>query len=232
MLPISPILLVHICTAVVGLLSGYLAMIYRKGSGGHGAAGTVFFVSMLLMSASGAYIGAFVRPIMLNVVVGTLTFYLVATSWRTARRREKRTDVFDVIAMLWATSVGIAGLTFAIAGTKDKLPAPLYFAFGSVALLAAYGDLRMLLRGGAAGTQRIARHLWRMCFALLTATISFYPGQGKLFPKAIRDTGILMLPHVLLIGALLYWVIRMTRQKRAQKKNALQPSYAAAVAAN
>jgi hypothetical protein len=36
-------------------------------------------------------------------------------------------------------------------------------------LLAAAGDLRMLLRGGLFGAQRIARHLWRMCFGLFIA---------------------------------------------------------------
>ena len=35
------LLLAHICSAVVGLLSGFLAVVLRKGSGLHRAAGTV-----------------------------------------------------------------------------------------------------------------------------------------------------------------------------------------------
>jgi len=31
-------------------------------------------------------------------------------------------------------------------------------------LLAAAGDIRMLVRGGVFGAKRIVRHLWRMCF--------------------------------------------------------------------
>ncbi len=48
-------------------------------------------------------------------------------------------------------------------GSKDGYPAGAYFIFGSVALLFAAGDVRMLVRGGISGAQRIARHLWRMC---------------------------------------------------------------------
>ena len=42
----------------------------------------------------------------------------------------------------------------------------MYFFLGSIALLAAVGDVRMLVRGGISGTQRLMRHFWRMCFAL------------------------------------------------------------------
>ena len=84
----TTLLLVHICSATVGLLSGFMAMAFRKGSNWHGAAGTVFFVSMLLMSSSGAYIAAFLKPVAINVVAATLTFYLVSTAWRAAKKRD------------------------------------------------------------------------------------------------------------------------------------------------
>src|SRR2546430_17006531 len=37
---------------------------------------------------------------------------------------------------------------------------------GSICLLAAAGDVRMLVGGGVLGAKRIARHLCRMCFGL------------------------------------------------------------------
>ena len=48
------LLLLHVCGAVVGLLSGFAAMLVRKGSNWHGATGTVFFGSMLIMSSTAA----------------------------------------------------------------------------------------------------------------------------------------------------------------------------------
>src|SRR5260370_6461799 len=46
------LLILHICGATVGLLSGTAALIFRKGFRWHRAAGNVFFVSMLIMSRS------------------------------------------------------------------------------------------------------------------------------------------------------------------------------------
>jgi integrase len=60
---------------------------------------------------------------------------------------------------------------------KDQSHAGAYFFFGTVALLCAAGDVRVLLRGGLSGTQRLVRHLWRICFGWFIATISFFLGQ-------------------------------------------------------
>src|SRR5258707_14386923 len=84
----STLLIFHICGATVGLLSGTAALIFRKGFRLHRAAGNVFFVAMLVMSASGAGIAAFLKPNMGNVFGGGVTFYLVATGWLTVLRKE------------------------------------------------------------------------------------------------------------------------------------------------
>lgn len=222
-----PILLLHICAATVGLLSGFMAMLFRKGSGLHGAAGSVFFVSMLIMSSSAAYIAGFMRPNGLNFVVGLLTFYLVATAWQAAKRRDGAVGAFDLGALLFALAVGATGVAFGFeaansgTGSKDGMPAALYFVFGSVALLCTVSDVRMLVRGGLLGKRRIARHLWRMCLALLITTLSFYPGQAKLIPDWLRQTHVPYVPHVLLIGSMLFWMFRV----RTRKSNALREEY-------
>jgi len=71
-------------------------MSFRKGSSPHRAAGNVFFISMLSLSASGAYL-ALMKHQMNNVFGGVLTFYMVATAWVTVRRKDKdgQTGIFD-----------------------------------------------------------------------------------------------------------------------------------------
>ena len=220
MLLYRPLLMLHICGAIVGLLSGFMAMALRKGSGLHGAAGNVFFVSMLSMSAAGAYMAAFIKPNNGNVMGGVLTFYLVATGWMTARRRNREVGIFDFSALLVVLAVGVAGMTWGFQaatsprGLKDGYPPFLYFIFGSIALLFAASDIRMILRGGVAGAQRIARHLWRMCLALLFATLSFYPSRAHLFSKAINESNVLYLPHISLIGATIFWMYRVRVRRR------------------
>ena len=88
-----PCCLLHICAGTLGCLSGALAVSFRKGSQRHRMAGNIFVLSMLSLGASGAYL-AFLKSQPGNVLGGTLTFYLVATAWMTARRRDGETDLF------------------------------------------------------------------------------------------------------------------------------------------
>ena len=220
----SPLLFLHICGGGVGLLFGAVAMSFRKGSRWHGVAGNVFFVSMLTMSGAGAYM-ALMKSEMSNVFGGLLTFYMVATAWVTARHRDGGTGIFAWAGLLAALALGSVMVTFGIEaatspmGTKAGMPAAMYFVFGSLALLAAAGDMRMLLRGGVFGVQRIARHLWRMCFAWFAATASLFLARPHLFPAVLSRTHVLsvlgFLPAILLI----YWLIRV-RFKNAFKVTA------------
>jgi hypothetical protein len=85
----------------------------------------------------------------------------------------------------------------------------MYFFLGSLALLSAAGDVRMLARGGVFGVHRIARHLWRMCFSLFIATGSFCPGQQQVFPRWLRKTNVLFLPAILPLILLIFWLCRV-----------------------
>jgi hypothetical protein len=234
--------LFHVCAGALGLLSGAVTMAVRKGSRRHGAAGTVFVVAMLSMSASGAYV-AFVAPDgeAINVLMGALTFYLVATAWSTARRRQPRTSPFDWGGLLvaLATAAGLARYgweaTSSRTGTKDGIGAGVYLAFASMALLAGALDLRMLARGGVFGAQRIARHLWRMCAALFIGVSSLFLGQPQVFPDALRNSGVLALPSVLVVLLLIFWLLRVlfTRayQGTAPRRPGVAPGWRAMAAA-
>jgi uncharacterized membrane protein len=211
---LSPVLLVHICGAVISLIAGALSMVLRKGSSRHAIAGNIFVGSMVIMTTTGAYIAA-MNPSRGSFVVALLTLYLVITSWVTGRRRTGRPGAFDIVALTFAAIVGAQGIAWGIEvarGTTrvpDGIPAGVYYFFSTVALLCAASDVRMYVRGGVFGAKRIVRHLWRMCFALLITAMSFYPGQAKLFPAALRATNILYVPILLLFAAMLFWIVRV-----------------------
>jgi hypothetical protein len=52
-----PLVVFHSCAGTVALLSGAVAMSFRKGSRRHGLAGNVFVISMMGLAASGATVG-------------------------------------------------------------------------------------------------------------------------------------------------------------------------------
>lgn len=220
--PYRPIVLVHICAGSLGILSGAAAMFLRKGSRRHAWAGRVFVVSMLCMSATGAY-RAFVAPDgeAINVLMGLLTFYLVATSWLTARRRAGGTGPLDWAALLVAVAVATGLIRLGMTGGSFAVVA---FFFGGVALLAAALDLRMITRGGVFGAARIARHIWRMCTALYIAVMSFFLGQSQVFPYSVRRTGLLVVPGVLVVVLLIFWLIRVLFTKAYKRTGAPKPN--------
>src|SRR5438128_1332877 len=209
-----PILVLHICAGILGLVSGAAAISFRKGSRRHGIAGNVFVISMMSMSTAAAYL-ALMKHQMNNVFGGILAFYLVTTAWATARRGDGETGIFDWGALLVALAVGAIILTYGFevanspTGPKDGIPVGMCFFLGSVALLSAAGDVRMLVRGGVFAVHRIARHLWRMCFSLFIATGSFFLGQQQVFPHWLRKTNILFLPAILPLILLIFWLFRV-----------------------
>ena len=210
----SPLLLVHIAGGAVGTLSGGVAISFRKGSRWHAVAGNVFFVSMLTMSGIGVFL-ALLKSQASNVFGGALTFYLVATAWLTARRRAGKPGPFDWGAFLVASVLSAVIISFGIeaarsaSGMKDNIPAPMYFVLATVALLAALGDLRMLLRGGITGRPRITRHLWRMCFGWFIASASIFIARPHLFPAIMQRTHMLLLLGILPLLLMLYWLFRV-----------------------
>jgi uncharacterized membrane protein len=206
----TPLLLFHVCTATAGLFSGFLAMLFRKGSGLHAAAGTIFFVSMLGMSTSAAVIATFYRPDGINLVVAVLIFYLVSTAWIAVRRRVGAPGIVDRAALLMAAAAGAGSVIWGFqivgrpAGVNTGVPAPLYFIFGAILLLHAASDVRMIRRGGVTGAKRIVRHLWRMSFALLITTFAL----GRLASPAMRRSILFYTPHVLLAATIVFWLVR------------------------
>src|SRR5260370_13870168 len=154
----SPLLPLHLMAWIVGILSGAAAMSFRKGSARHALAGKVFVIAMLTLAASAVYL-ALMKHQLGNVLGGTFTFYLVATAWMTARRGDGETGIFDWVALLIRLLVGTAlwilglGVVYGHAKSPAGVPTGMHFFMGSVMLLAAAGDIRMLVRGGVIGAR-------------------------------------------------------------------------------
>ncbi|HEY6253106.1 MAG TPA: hypothetical protein VI685_24365, partial [Candidatus Angelobacter sp.] len=213
----------HIGCGVWGLLSGGAAMSFRKGSRRQGLAGDLFVISMLGLGASGAYLG-FMKGEVSNVAASVFTCYLVATAWMTARRRERETGIFEWIALLVPLAIAATVVSYGIAaaksptGSSDGDPTGA-FIFGSVVLLFAAGDIRMLARGGVSGKQRLVRHLVRMCVALFIASASLFLARPHLFPGVLVKTKIILLLGILPLLLMIFWLFRVWFSKAHKRKS-------------
>jgi hypothetical protein len=207
------ILALHISGGSVGILSGTVALLARKGSPTHRLAGNIFFVAMLVMSGIGACVAPFL-PDRGSAVMGAFTFYLTASAWMTVKRKAGSVGVFEKAALCMVLGCVAAALSFGLQaanspGGLDGNPPALFFVFGSVMTLAAVLDLRMISRGGISGAPRIARHVWRMCFALFIATGSFFLGQQKVMPPFMHGSPILVALGIAPLPFMIFWLLRV-----------------------
>jgi len=212
-------LAIHITAGLLALLAGAIALSATKGSPLHRKSGMAFVLSMLVMAGVAVFMAAFLRPNRVNVVAGTLTLYLVCTGLLAVRRPVQQVRGWLVALMLlafatsaYAYALGMEGLRNAN-GRVDQVPPQPLFMFCLVALVAGVMDARMLAAGAIQGAHRIARHLWRMSFAMWIATASFFLGQAKFFPTPVRKSGLLAIP-VLLVLVMLFVSLYRTLRRR------------------
>ena len=209
----AAVLYLHIGAGSVGILAGTAAFVFRKGTDLHRLIGKIFVASMLIMSAIGAVVAPFLpTPERASVIAGILTFYLVLSSWMAVKRKPGQIGRFDYGLLLTSLSVTAAGAFFFWLamqnprGMLDGQPGAAFVMFMIIGSLAAVGDLRLILKRGVTGATRLARHLWRMTIALFIAANSLFLGQPQVFPKAVQKSGLLMVPALLILALLLYWL--------------------------
>lgn len=213
--------LFHITAGVLALVFGAVALYAAKGSPLHRRSGVSFVVAMLAMTSSAVVMAAFLEPNPVNVIAGSLTFYLVCTGMLTVRRQVAQARRLVAGLMLlalaggaYAFALGLEALG-SVDGKVAGIPPQPLFMFAAVGLLGALLDARLLWAGDIQGPHRLARHLWRMCFALWIATASFFLGQAKFFPEPIRHSGVLAIPVLLVAGMMFYWLVRVLRKRRS-----------------
>ena len=157
-----------------------------------------------------------------NAGGGLMAIYFVSTALTTVRPVSAWTRTFNVAALVFA--VGFAFLTILTGvkafhspgGVLNGAPYGMLFFLATVLLLSAAGDWRVLRSGVPRGRPRLARHLWRMCFALFIAAGSFFSIRervAKVLPAPFTTAPMRALPILLLFGAMFFWLWRVRSRR-------------------
>tara|TARA_R110000868_G_scaffold53744_9_gene168694 strand:- start:16015 stop:16704 length:690 start_codon:yes stop_codon:yes gene_type:complete len=221
--------LFHILSGTLCVGAGCAAFLAPKGKPVHRAAGTAFLVSMLATALSGAVIGL-LEPdrLLITALAGLLAAYLVLTGWRTARWRTSRPGRFEWLALAAILAV-MGGLsTLGALALQTETGRLLGFAAEDYLMLAmmsapgAIADLSLLVRGPLSPRHRIARHLWRMGLAYFIAVGSFFTGPGsRVFPEAVRDSGLLSVPEGLTALLIVIFLARTLIRRSPRRDGAV-----------
>ncbi|MFL5485532.1 MAG: hypothetical protein ACJ793_07825 [Gemmatimonadaceae bacterium] len=210
------ILAVHITAGTLALVAGYAALFARKGGRLHRNAGLLFVCAMVVMGMAATIVA--VDRGRTTSLGGPLVAYLVITSLITVRPPSQSSPRLNTALMVLALGIGAAYVVWGVKtltsgnAVTDGVPTPqiggAMVLNGVVGLLAFIGDFRVLRSGPLRGTQRLTRHLWRMCYAFFTASGSFFLGQAKVIPKPLRIGPVLAFLAFLPLLAMLYWLVR------------------------
>jgi uncharacterized membrane protein len=223
-----PILLpIHIAAGGLAIVLGALALSVKKGGTLHRRSGRLFVGAMLVMGATAATIGFLKNgPADGNVFSGFLVTYFVGTALMTVRPVSPWTRRIDVVALIVVVLVALGTVASGVKSIDNPGLSPggvpfrtigvMSFVLATVMALAAAGDVRILRSGPLRGGKRLARHLWRMCFALFIAAGSFFSIRqrvAKILPEPFTTGPMRALPILLLFGAMFYWLWRVRRRR-------------------
>jgi hypothetical protein len=208
----SALTAIHIAGGLLAIFAGAAAAAARKGGPLHARAGTGFVAAMLLLGITAAILEPY-RPVPGSPINGIIVCYFVATAWAAARRRDGTAGRFEMAAGATALTMSALVAWSALTGATTPNGTGPVFVFAGLLLIGGLGDLNAVLRRRLEPSQRVARHLWRMCFAFFIATGSFFLGQQDVMPAAVRGSAWLFLPALAPLALMLFWLVRIRLPK-------------------
>ena len=217
------LLAIHVAAGGLAMILGALALSVKKGGTIHRRSGLLFVSAMLVMGISASILGFRKSPTDGNVFAGLMTAYFVGTALTTVRPVTAWTRGFNVVALVVPVGLALGGILRGVEtfnsprGVLNGVPFQMHFFLAAVFILAAAGDVRILRFGPPRGGPRLARHLWRMCFALFIAAGSFFSIRERvatILPEPFTTAPMRALPIVLIFGAMFYWLWRLRNRRR------------------
>ena len=217
------LLSMHIVAGGLAILLGAVALLAPKGAVVHRRSGLLFVYAMLTMGISGSVLALRQSLTNANVLGGFMSAYFVVTALTTVRPASAWTRRLNMGALAVAVALGLTELGLGVKafasprGTINGVPFFMLFFLAAITTAAAAGDIRVMRSGALRGGPRLARHLWRMCFALFIAAGSFFSIRARvarILPEPFTTAPMRALPVLLVFAAMFYWLWRV-RGRRA-----------------
>jgi len=229
----TAVLPIHIAAGALAMILGAVALIAKKGGRIHRRSGLIFVCVMLVMAISAAILGFQNGAVSANVGAALMTAYFVGTALTTVRAATRWTGRINAAALVLALGLALLTLVGAIEAISSTAISPggvprrtigvMSLILSAVLLVAAVGDIRIMRFGAPRGGPRLARHLWRMCFALFIAAGSFFSIRERvatILPEPLTTGPMRALPILLLFGAMFYWLWRVRGRRPLPARHA------------
>jgi uncharacterized membrane protein len=213
---------IHIVAGGLAIILGAAALLAPKGGTLHRRSGLLFVYAMLTMGLSGSVLALRQSLTNANVLGGLMSAYFVVTALTTVRPVSAWTRRLNAGALVLAIALALVEIALGYKafasprGTINGVPFFMLFFLATITTIALIGDVRVMQSGMLRGGRRLARHLWRMCFALFIAAGSFFSIRARvarILPAPFTTPAMRALPIVLVFVAMFYWLWRVRARR-------------------
>lgn len=202
-------LILHISGGSVGLFTGTINLIRKKGDKKHKLVGR-FFVYGMLTAGISALMLSIMHPNYFLFIVGIFTIYLTGTGTRYLRmkmlgsnQRPKTIDWVITITML------LTGLLFIGLGIKHLIASNnfgiVFIVFGALGVRLVKKDFKNYKGQASAKNYWLLAHLQRMTGAYIASATAFLVVNAKYFPELTPSIFYWLLPTVILFPLIVSW---------------------------
>lgn len=208
------LLIIHIIAGTIGLFTGTINIIRKKGDKPHILVGKFFFWGMMVNAIAG-----FVMSIMHNniflLIIAVFSFYLTATGQRfLSLKKLDKGQKPETIDWIITSTMLVFALSFIVYGTLLILSqnsfGTVLLVFGLISLLMVRKDIRMYKRKIKFKNYWLLIHIQRMVAAYIAALTAFLVVNNTYLPSIVAW----LLPGVILTPLIFYW----------SRKNAIKKS--------
>jgi uncharacterized membrane protein len=214
-------LVLHIAGGAIGLLTGLVNVVRKKGDKKHRIAGRVFLYSML-SAGSSSLVLSLLHPNYFLFMVGVFTLYLVGTGYRylyskihNTNEKPKPIDWFITFTMLVAATLFIGiGILYLV---KSSLFGLVFITFGLFGLLFVRHDFTNYRGNSKIENYWLTAHLQRMTGGFIAALTAFLVVNSNYFPEQIPGFVYWLLPTLVFTPLIISW-----SRKFEVKKNKLK----------
>ena len=202
---------IHIVFGALGLLSGSINLMLKKGGVIHKKIGFTFVLSMLITGISALLLATFSFNVFL-FIVGIFTIYLVGTGQRYMQLRNlgkgQRPKLGDCIL---SYSMLIVGITFIFWGAfllvfESDLMGITLLVFGGIGIQSVRKDLQNYRLKMQYKMYWLREHIIRITGAYIAAFTAFIVVNQEKFPDSIPQVVFWLLPTIVLTPLISFWV--------------------------
>ena len=204
------LLVTHIVSGLIGLLSGLVILILKKGDSRHKTLGKVFLYAMMLSAIVGLVL-SHLRSSIFFFVIGVFTIYLVGTGSRYIYLKLKGNDTASPKLLDWLLTILmlLSGLFMVFIGIKNIIGGNnggiILTIFGGIGLSGVWQDLRYYRGLEKSKMFWLKVHISRMVGGFIAASTAFLVNNMSYLPDVIPGTLYWLFPTIILVPFTIRW---------------------------